>query len=62
MSGIRTEISDLQIFSQDDGADIFGHQDAAVDIGFDDAAGAEAFKVLDLDDIRAGITAKKIVV
>src|SRR5262245_52072515 len=62
MRGIGTEIRDLQILSEDNRADIFGHQNAAVNIGFDDASSAKSFEMLDLQEVGARITAKQIVV
>src|SRR5215475_3921184 len=62
MRGVGTEVSDLQILPENDRADIFGHQNAAVDIGFDDAPSAKSFEMLDLQEVGAGITAKQVVI
>src|SRR5262245_37559512 len=62
MRGIGTEIRDMQILSEDNRADILGHQNAPVDIGFDDASSAKSFKMLDLQEVGARITAEQIVV
>src|SRR5262245_37738315 len=45
---IGTEASDLQILSEDNRAYILGHQNAAGNIGFDDAPSAKPLEMLDL--------------
>src|SRR5215471_10615304 len=62
MRGIGTEIRDLQILPEDNRADIIGHQNASVNIGFDDASSAKSFEMFDLQEVGARITAEKIVV
>ena len=62
MSRIGSEISDLQILPENDRAYIVGHQNAAVDLRFNNAPSAKPFEMLDLQEIRAGITAKQIVI
>src|SRR5262249_52911095 len=62
MRGIGTEIRDLQILAEDNRADIIGHQNAAIDIGFDDASSAKSFEMFDLQEVGARITAEEIVV
>ena len=59
---VGTEVTGLHILTQDDRADILCHQDAAVDVGLDDAASAEPFQMLDLEELCSGVTTKQIVI
>ena len=62
MRRIGTEISDLQILTENDRADIIGHQNAAVNLSFDNAPSAKPFEMFDLQEVGAGITAKQIII